>query len=62
MPDVATGETDMNYGLENSANWGWDWFPSFNEALEAKNCRPKLYGHNGSPWVLTTAEILENDL
>lgn len=47
----------MNYGLENSANWGFDWFGTEAEALEAMKARPTLYGTNDAPIAMTGAEI-----
>lgn len=52
----------MNYGLENSVNWGWDWFGSFAEAKAARKARPNLYGHNLAAWVQTSAQISANNL
>ena len=52
----------MLYGLENSSNWGWDWFATETEAIQAKASRPKLYGHNDAPWPLTRAEIANQNL
>ena len=56
------GNETMNYGLENSANWGWDWFGSFAEAKAARTARPKLYGHNRAAWVQTSAQISANNI
>ena len=52
----------MNYGLENSANWGWDWFGSLGEAVAAMKSRPALYGTNSAPWELSVSEINERGL
>jgi len=52
----------MNYGLENSANWGWDWFGTLEEAVNAMKARPALYGTNVEPWALTNAEIAAQNL
>lgn len=52
----------MLYGLENSYNWGWDWFVTEEEALQAMSDRPKLYGHNDAPEVCTREEIEEEGL
>ena len=50
------------YGLENSANWGWDWFATIEEANYAWKYNRKTYGHNDSPWVLTSDEVKERNL
>jgi len=52
----------MNYGLENSANWGWDWFGSMAEAVAAMKARPVLYGTNDAPIAMTGAEIAAQNL
>ena len=50
------------FGLENACNWGFDWFASREEADRAKSARPKLYGHNDAPLVMTRQEIIERGL
>ena len=52
----------MNYGLENSAHWGWDWFGTMAEAVAAMKARPSLYGTNDSPWAQTPAQITAQNL
>jgi len=52
----------MLYGLENSANWGWDWFATIEEAREAWKNRRELYGHNDKPLVMTPAQIAAENL
>lgn len=52
----------MLYGLENSFNWGWDWFESRESALEAKRNRPRLYAHNGEPLKMTKEQIRKENL
>jgi len=60
--DNQSKDIGMNYGLENSANWGWDWFGSLGEAVAAMKSRPALYGTNSAPWELSVSEINERGL
>jgi hypothetical protein len=50
------------YGLENSHNWGWDWFSTIEEARNAWRDRRSLYGHNEKPLVMTRAQIERENL
>ena len=52
----------MNYGLENSANWGFDWFGTMQEALNAMQDRPKLYATNDAPVAMSIVDINESNL
>ena len=52
----------MSYGLENSANWGFDWFGTMAEAVAAMKARPALYGTNDAPVEMTRAAIAVQNL
>ena len=64
-PPPQPGETNMTmklYGLENAANWGWDWFATIDEARDAWKHNRKTYGHNDKPWVLTSDQVKARNL
>ncbi len=45
------------YGLENSANWGWDWFSSIEAARQAWKSHKGIYGHNRKPLIMARDDI-----
>ena len=50
------------FGLENSANWGFDWFGTLAEAEAAMKSRPALYGTNDEPVAMSADDIYAQNL
>ena len=50
------------YGLENSFNWGFDWFETDKQAIEAMRLRRNLYKTNDCPIKMSAEEIRKCNL